>query len=174
MSTDTYAIYRETKVPSGELERQHLDQQLLGTCFRQGQCKSSPTEGNAGSGKEDPLPSLSGSSRINRSYLLISSIPFSCSVMSDSLWLHGLQHARLPCPSPTSSACSNSCPLSQWCHPTILSSVVPFSSCLQSFPASQSFPVSQFFASGCQSIGASASASVLPVNIQDWFPLGLI
>ena len=91
--------------------------------------------------------------------------------MSDSLWPHGLQHARLPCPSPPPEACSNSCPLSQWCHPTTSSSVVPFSSCLPSFPASGSFPMSQFFISGGQSIGASASASVLPMNIQDWFLL---
>ena len=98
---------------------------------------------------------------------------FSHSVVSSSLWLHGLQQARLPCPSPTPRACSNSCPLSQWCHPTILSSVVPFSSCLQSFPASGSFPVNQFFTSGGQSIGASASASVPSVNIQGWFPLKL-
>ena len=97
---------------------------------------------------------------------------FSHSVVSDSLQPHGLQQARLPCPSPTPVACSNSHPLSRWCHPTILSSVVPFSSCLQSFPASGSFPMSQFFASGGQSIGASASASVLPMNIQDSFPLG--
>ena len=89
---------------------------------------------------------------------------FSRSVMSNSLWPHGLQHARLPCP--------DSCPLSQWCHPTISSSVVPFSSCLQSFLASGSFPMSQFFASGGQSIGVSASASVLPMNTQDWSPLG--
>ena len=93
--------------------------------------------------------------------------------MSDSLWPQGLQHARSPCPSPTPKACSNSCPSSQWRHPTILSSVVPFSSCLQSFPGSGSFPVSQLCASGGQSIGVSASASVLPMNIQDWFPLGL-
>ena len=92
--------------------------------------------------------------------------------MSDSLRPHGLQHARLPCPSPTPGACSNSCPLSQWGHPTISSSVIPFSSCLPSFPASGSFPISQFFTSGGQSIAVSASASVLPVNIQDWFPLG--
>ena len=85
---------------------------------------------------------------------------------------HGLQHIRLPCPSPTPGTCSNSYPSSQWCHPTISSSVVPFSSCLQPFPASGSFPVSQFFPSGGQSIGVSASASVLPMNIQDWFPLG--
>ena len=95
------------------------------------------------------------------------------SVMSDSLRPRGLQHAGLPCPSPALKACSNSCPLSWWCHPTISSSVVPISSCLQSFPASRSFPVSQFFASDGQSIGASGSSSVLPMNIQEWFPLGL-
>ena len=100
------------------------------------------------------------------------SVQFRCSVMSDSLQPHGLQHARPPCPSPTPRIYSNSCPLSQWCHPTISSSVVPFSSCLQSFPASGSFLMSQFFASGGQSIGVSASASVLPMHIQDWFPLG--
>ena len=94
----------------------------------------------------------------------------SCSVVSDSLWPQGLQHARLPYPSLSPEVCSNSHPLSQWCHPTISSSVVPFSFRLQSFPASGSFPMSQFFASGGQSIGASAS--VLPMNIQDWFPLG--
>ena len=99
-------------------------------------------------------------------------VQFSRSVVSDSLRPHGLHLARLPCPSPTPRACSNSCPLNRWCHPTISSSVVPFSSHLQSFPASVAFPMSQFFASGGQSIGASASASVLPVNIQDWFPLG--
>ena len=93
--------------------------------------------------------------------------------MSDSLWPHGLQQARLPCPSPTPRACSNSCHLSRWCHPAISSSVIPFSSCLQSFPTSGSLLVSQFFASSGQSIGASPSASVLPMNIQDWFPLGL-
>ena len=100
------------------------------------------------------------------------SVQFSCSVMSDCLWLHGLQHARPPCPSWTPKAYSDSCPSSQWCHPTISSSVIPFSSCLQSFPASGSFPMSQFFTSGGQSVGVSASALVLPVNIQDWFPLG--
>ena len=98
---------------------------------------------------------------------------FSRSVMSDSLWPHGLQHTRPPCPSPSPGACSNSCPLSQWCHPTILSSVVPFSSCLQSFSATGFFLMSRLFAADGQSIGASASASVLPMNIQDWFPLGL-
>jgi len=92
--------------------------------------------------------------------------------VADSLRPHGLQHARLPCPSPTPRDCSNSCQSSQWCHPAISSSFVPFSSCPQSFPASGSFPASQFFTSGGQSIGVSASASVLPMNIQDWFPLG--
>ena len=101
------------------------------------------------------------------------SVQFSRSVMSDSLRPHGLQHASPPCPLPTPKAYSNSCPSHQWCHPTILSSVIPFSSCLQSFPASRSFPVSQFFTSRGQSIELSASMSVLPVNIQDWFPLGL-
>ena len=95
------------------------------------------------------------------------SVQFSCSVVSDSLQPHGLQYARLPCPSPTPRACSDSCPSSRWCHPTTSSSVVPFSSCLQSFPASGSFQRSQFFASGDQSIGASALASFLPMNIQD-------
>ena len=94
-------------------------------------------------------------------------------IMSDSLWSHELQHSRPPCPSPAPAACSDSCPLSWWCHPTILSSVVPSFSHLQSFPASGSFPMSQFFTSGGPSIGVSASASVLPMNIQDWFPLGL-
>ena len=105
--------------------------------------------------------------------LQFSSVQFSCSVVSDSLRPHGLQHARLPCPSPTPRACLNSCPSSWWCHPTISFCVVPFSSCLQSLPASGSFPMSQFFASGGRSIGDSASTSVLPGNIQDWFPLGL-
>ena len=95
-------------------------------------------------------------------------IQFSCSVVSNSLQHHGLQHTRLPCPSPNPGAYSNPCPSSQWCHPTISSSVIPFS-CFQPFPESQSFPVSQFFASGGQSIGVSAS--LLPMNTQDWFPL---
>ena len=99
---------------------------------------------------------------------------FSRSVDSDSLRPHGLQHARLPCPSPTPGACSNSCLSSCWCHPTISSSVIPVSSCLQSFPGSGSFPMSQFFTSGGQSIGVSASASVHPMNIQDRFPSGWI
>ena len=98
---------------------------------------------------------------------------FSYSIMSNSLQLHGLQNSRHPCPSPSLGVCSNSCPLHWWCHSTILSSVVPFSSCLQSFPASGSFPKSQLFASGVRSIEASVLASVLPMNSQGWFPLGL-
>ena len=98
-----------------------------------------------------------------------SSVAQSC---LNSLRPHGLQHARPPCPSPTAGACSISCPSSWWCHPTISSSVISFFSCFQYFPALGSFPVSQFFASSGQSIGASASASVLPMNIQDWCPLG--
>ena len=104
--------------------------------------------------------------------LELSSIQFSCSVMSNSSQPHGLQHTRLPCPSPTPGACSDSCPSCWWCHPTISSSAAHFF-CLQSFPASGSFPMSQFFASGGQSIRNSASASVFPMNIQGWFPLGL-
>ena len=105
-------------------------------------------------------------------YLTFLCLQFSRSVMSDSLRPHGLQHARPRCPSPTPGVYSNSCPSSRWCHPTSSSSVVPFSFCLQSFPASGSFPMSQLFASGGQRIGVSASASGLPMNIQDWFPLG--
>ena len=109
------------------------------------------------------------------SFLMIFfNIQFSLVVQSClTLRPHGLQHARPPCPSPTPRVYSNSCPLRWWCHPTISSSVVPFSSCLQSFPASGSFPMSQFFTSGGQSIAVSASAPVLPMNIQDWFPLWL-
>ena len=101
------------------------------------------------------------------------SIRFSCSVMFNCLQLHGLQLARLSCPSLSPGVHSNSCPLSWWCHPTIPSSILPSSFCLQSFPASVSFPVSQFFTADGQSIGVSASALILPMNIQDWFPLGL-
>ena len=101
-----------------------------------------------------------------------SSVQFSHSVASDSLRPHELQHSRPPCPSPTAAVYPNSCPLSLWCHLTISSSVVPFSSCLQSFPTSGSLQMSQPFASGGQNIGVSASTSVLPVNTQDWFPLG--
>ena len=100
------------------------------------------------------------------------SLLFSCQVLSDSSWPHGLQHARLPCPSLSPGACSNSCPLSQWCHPTISSSVSPFSY-PQSFPASGSFPMSQLFGLGGPRIGGSTSASVLPMNMHSWFPLGL-
>ena len=100
------------------------------------------------------------------------SVQFSRSVMSDSLQPHEPQHARPPCPSPTSGVYPNPCPLSRWCHPTISSSAVPFSSCPQYFPATWSFPMSQLFASGGQSIGLSASTSVFPMNIQDWSPLG--
>ena len=104
-------------------------------------------------------------------FLLSLLLCFSCSVVSNSLWPLGLQHARLPCPSPSPGTCSNLCPSSQWCHPTISSSVIPFSSCLQSCPASGSFPMSWLFSSGSQSIGASAS--FLSINTQDWFLLGL-
>ena len=101
------------------------------------------------------------------------SVQFSCSVVSDSLWLHEPQHTRPPCPSPTPRVHPNPCPLSWWCHPTISSSVIPFSSCPQSFPAlGFFFPMSQLFASGGQNIGVSASTSVLPMNTQDWSPLG--
>ena len=102
--------------------------------------------------------------------LIFSLVQFSHSVMSDSLQPHGLQHARLPCSSPTPGACLNSCPSSRWCHPTISSSVIPFSSRLQSFPTSGSFPISPFFPSDSQSIRVQLSASVLPMNIQDWSP----
>ena len=102
------------------------------------------------------------------------SLQFSRSVVSNSLQPHESQHARPPCPSPTLGVCPNSCPLSWWCHPAILSSVIPFSSCLQSFPSSGSFPMSQLFRSGGQSTGVSASTSVLPVNTQNWSPLGWI
>ena len=100
------------------------------------------------------------------------SVQFSCSVLSESLWPCESQHARSPCPPPTPGAFSNSCPSRQWCHPAISSSVVPFSSCPQSLPASGSFPMSQLFTWGGQSIGVSALASVLPMNTQDWSPLG--
>ena len=105
-------------------------------------------------------------------YVHISCQSVQLSVVSDSLQPHGLQHTRPPCPSPAPGVCSNACPLSQWYNPTISSSVIPFSCCPQSFPASGSFQRSQFFTSGGQSIGVSASRSVLPMNVQDWFPLG--
>ena len=118
-------------------------------------------------------PSLWSNSHICTWLMEKPSDQISRSVLSDSLPPHELQHARPPCPLPTPGVHSDSHPSSQWCHPAISSSAIPFSSCLQSFPASGSFPVRQLFSSGGQSIGASASASVLPVNIQDWFPLGL-
>ena len=118
------------------------------------------------------ISSFSGSHTSMYVMIARDSVQFSRSVMSDSLWPHGLQQAKPPCPSPTHRAYSNSCPSSRWCHPTVSSSVIPFSSCSQPFPASGSFPMSQLFTSGGQSIGVSASASVLPMNTQDWFPLG--
>ena len=102
----------------------------------------------------------------------LDSVQFSCSVLSDSLWPHEPQYSRPPCPSQTPRVHPNPCPSSRWCHPTLSSSVIPCLLCLQSFPASGFFQVSQFFASGGQNIGVSTSASVLPMNIQDWFPLG--
>ena len=123
------------------------------------------------------LPCLNTSSQIYRPTVQQAEwawIKFSGTVISNSLRPHGLQHARLRCPSPSSRACSNLHPLSQWCHPIISSSVISFSSCLQSFPVSGSFPMSQLFTSDGHSIGTSASASVLPMNIQDWLPLGLV
>ena len=119
-------------------------------------------------GKEWALGGLFKNKRLET----FSSVQFSHSVMSNSLQSHGLQHNRLPCPSPIPWAYSNSCPFSHWCHPTISSFVVSFTFCLQSFPASGSFQKSQFFTSGRQSIWVSASASVVPMNIQDWFSLG--
>ena len=110
--------------------------------------------------------------RLDYLHYLISQLQFSCSVVSDSLQPHESQHTRPPCPSPTPGDYPNSCPSGRWCHPAISSSVVPFSSCPQSLPASRSFPMSQFFAWGGQSTGVSASALVLPMNTQDWSPLG--
>ena len=111
-------------------------------------------------------------SRYEHCILLGLSVQFIRSVVSDSLWPYELQHTRPPCPSPTPRVYSNSCPSSQWCHPTISSSVIPFSSCPQSLPASGCFPMSQVFTWSGQSTGVSASASVLPMNTQDWSPLG--
>ena len=125
-----------------------------------------------GNGNQPTPVFLPGESHGQRRLAGYSPVQFSRSVMSDSLWPHGLQHTRLPCPSPIPEACSNSCPSSHWYHPTISSSVVPFS-CLQSFPASGSFLMNQFFTSGGQSIEVSALASLFPMTIQDWFPLGL-
>ena len=126
-----------------------------------------------------PLARFSSFCHFNRSKascgsdrFLLSSVQFSCSVVSNSLQPHDLQHARPPCPSPTAGVYPNSCPLCRWCHTTISYFVFPFSSCLQSFPASGAFQMSQFLTSGGQSIGVTASTSVLPVNTQDWSPLG--
>ena len=123
----------------------------------------------------DILPTLSTSAAddwIPRRCSVDISVQFSRSVVYNSLQSHGFLHTRLPHPSPTPRTCSNSCSSHEWCHPTIWSSAIPFSSCLQSFPASRSFQMSQVFPSGGQSVGASASASVFPRNIQYWFPLG--
>ena len=120
-----------------------------------------------------PLPSDFLAAALLVDFTSFSTVQFSSAAQSyPTLQPHGLQHTRPPCASPAPGVYSNSCPLSQWCHPTISSSVICFSSHLQSFPASGSFPMTQFFISGSQSIGISASASVLPMNIQDWFPLG--
>ena len=120
-----------------------------------------------------PLPTRTSTARLGTDLpSFLSLVQFRCSVVSDSLWLHEPQHARPPCPSPTPGVHPNSCPSSRWCYPTISSSVIPFSSCPQSLPASESFPMSQLFVSGGQGIGVSASTSVLPMNSQDWFPLG--
>jgi len=122
------------------------------------------------------IGSMSVKGHYNPGKAILGIVQFSHSVVSDSLLPHGLQHSRLPCPSPIPRACSNLCPSSQWCHPATSSSVISFSSCLQSCPASGPFPVSQFFASGGQSVGGgvSASGSVFPMNIQGWFPSGII
>ena len=138
-----------------------------------------------GKAKLDETSTVSGSSEAPRSYVILPSMGliiiviccccsllFNCQGMSDSLWPRGLQHARHPCPSPSIRICPSSCTLTWCCHPIISSPDTLFSFCLQSFPASESFPMSLFFISGGQSIGVSASASVLPMNIQDWFPLG--
>ena len=117
-----------------------------------------------------PFPSKMNDKDLHANSLF--SVQFSCSLMSNCLWPHELQHSRLPCPSPTPGVHPNPHPSSRWCHPTVSSSVIPFSPCPQSFPASGSFPMSQLVASGGQSIGVSASTSVLPVNTQDLSPLG--
>ena len=142
---------------------------LFSSCFPQVESNTWNRQSINAHWKDEWMNSLDGWIDYFTQY---NSVQFSRSVVSNSLWPHGRQHARLPCPSPTPGAYSNSCPSSRWCHPTISSFVIPFSFCLQSFPASGSFPVSQFFTSGSQSMGVSASASVLPMNIQDWFPFG--
>ena len=142
---------------------------LFSSCFPQVESNTWNSQSINAHWKDEWMNSLDGWIDYFTQY---NSVQFSRSVVSNFLRPCGLQHARLPCPSPTSGAYSNSRPLSQWCHPTISSFVIPFSFCLQSFPASGSFPMSQFFASGGQSMGVSASASVLSMNIQDWSPLG--
>ena len=123
-------------------------------------------------GSSGPFHLIAALCKLTQLLFKISSVQFSRSVVFNSLRPHGMKHARLPCTSPIPGVFSDSCPLSWWCHPTISSSVVPFSSCLQTLLASGSFQMNQFFTSGGQSIRVSASASVLPMNIQDWFPLG--
>ena len=146
--------------------------------FRQEYCSGSlwPPPGDLPEPEIQPAspvsPALQADSLPAEPFVPFSSVLFSCSVVSDALRPHESQHTRPPCLSPTSRVHSNSCPSSRWCHPAISSSVIPFSSCPQSLPALESFPVSQLFARGGQSIGVSASASVLPMNTQDWSPLG--
>ena len=141
--------------------------------FSSAERKELPTQ-NSTSNKSD-LQEFSDEGKLREFVTSKPTLQFSSVHLFSRVWLfatHGLQHARPPCPSQTPGACSNSCPSSQWCHSTISSFVVPFSSCLQSFPTSESFPVSQFFTSGSQSIGVSASTSVPPMNTQGWYPLG--
>ena len=156
---------------SGMTQRLHFHFSL--SCIGEGNgnplqcsCLENPRDGGAW------WAAVYGVAMILSTFSCTYSVQFICSVVSNSLQSHELKHARLPYPSPTPRACSNSCPSNRWCHPIISSSVSPFSPCLQSFPASGSFPMSQFFASGSQSTGVSASASVLPMNTHDWSPLG--
>ena len=144
------------------------------TCIPAAHCSAASNSQTTGATETPPDSRMAEEDVVHRYTGMSSSVQ---SLSRDSLWPHGLQHARLSCPLPTPGACSNSCPSSRWCHPTTSSSVIPFSSHLtlthlQSFPASGSFPVSQLFTSGGQSIGVSASTSVLPMNTQDWTPLG--
>ena len=150
--------------------KSHLLSALIGLCplYQVGWCLCTQTETTSDPRVMQAAPGRAVCPRVGKYQVS----QFSRSLVSNSLQPHELQHARLSCPSPTARAYSNSCWSSQWCHPTISSSVVPLSSCLQSFLASGSFPMSQLFASGGQSIRASTSALVLPINIQDWFPLG--
>ena len=155
------------------MESSHIRDQTLVPCIgRQTLIHSTTREVPLAAFKPSFLPPGIISTFLSTYLLLLLLLLLSC-LSHVWLWPHGLQHARLPCSSPSPGACSKSYPLSRWCHPTISSSVVPFSSCLQSFPASGSFLMSHLFASGGQSIVASGSASVLPMNTKDWFPLGL-